>query len=230
MTLTQIFVDKELHDIVSIKPRQITPDLYIHLKKNLIQKVEKKCLAFCYVNKVREITKYDEGEMRAEDFSGDIQFKVTYNARVSIPVIGCNIICKIDKIIKLVLLMVNGPLLCTVRVSETEIDQNIFSIQNSDKIIHRKTGKELSIGDYVKINITNQKIFPGQEYIAIFAKLYDIATPQEINTYMYKEIEIDDAEPTNDDNNEYTEMNEDDGIQEGIVPIMNNKRDTYIQE
>ena len=228
MALTQIFVDKKLHDIVPIKARQITPDLYLHLKHNLIQQVEKKCLSYCYVSKVREITKYDEGEMRQEDFTGDVQFKVSYNARVCIPTIGCNIVCKLDKIIKLVILVVNGPLICTVRVSETEIDQNVFTIQNSDKIIYKKTGKELAPGDHVKITIINQKIFQGQDYIAIFAKMYDIANEQEINTYMHKDVGVDDE--TNDNNNTIYEMNEDAGIEEGIIPTASTKRETYVQD
>ena len=125
-------------------------------------------------------------------------------------------------------MVVNGPLICTVRVSETEIDQNVFTIQNSDKIIHKKTGKELGPGDHVKITIVNQKIFRGQDYIAVFAKMYDIATPQEINTYMYKDIGIDDE--VIDDSNTIYEMNEDAGIEEGIVPTISNKRETFVQD
>lgn len=228
MALTQIFVDKELHNIVTIKANQITPDLYLHLKNNLAKQVEKKCLSYCYVDKVREITKYDEGEMRQEDFTGDVQFKIAYIARVCIPTIDCNIVCKLDKIIKLVILVVNGPLICTVRVSETEIDQNVFTIQNSDKIIYKKTGKELSPGDHVKITIVNQKIFHGQTFIAVFAKMYDVATPQEIEKYMYKDVDVDDnviVEQTT-----AFEMNEDAGIEEGIVPTISNKRETYVQD
>jgi DNA-directed RNA polymerase subunit E'/Rpb7 len=229
MALTQIFVDKQLHDIVPIKSRQITPDIYIHLKNNLIQKVEKRCSGAYYVSKVREITKYEDGEMRSEDFSGDVQFKVTYNARICIPTIGSNVVCKIDNLIKLVIMASNGPLTCSIKISETNIDQNVFTIQNADKIISKKTNKELAIGDYIKVTITNHKIFPGQEYIAAFAKIYDIATPDEINGFMFKELEADDAVLV--DNDEVIEMNEDNAIDEGIVPIKSAAiRETFIQD
>lgn len=227
MTLTNIFVDKELHDIVSLKSSQITPDIYLYLKENLKNNVEKKCLSFCYIIKVREITEYDHGEMRAGDFSGDVNFKITYNAHVCIPVIGTNIVCKINKIIKLLILVQNGPFLCSIRVSENEIDPNVFSIQNGEKIIHKKTKQELGIGSYVKINLINQRIYPGQNFISGLGKLYDIATQEEINKYMFKDIEIDQFVVENNTN---IMMNEDDGIDIGIIPIKGNQKESYVQD
>ena len=108
------------------------------------------------------------------------------------------------------------------------LDKNNVLDNYHDKIIHKKTGKELGPGDHVKITIVNQKIFRGQDYIAVFAKMYDIATPQEINTYMYKDIGIDDE--VIDDSNTIYEMNEDAGIEEGIVPTISNKRETFVQD
>lgn len=226
MSLQQIFVNIKLHDLIVLFPWQLNNELYLHLKKNLKLKVEKKCIDAGYVCKINDIISYKDGTLYPEDLTGNVTFKITYNARVCIPLPNTQIVCKIDQIFKSVIMAKNGPVVGLIKF--TDININIFTINNTGNVIYKKTNKILDATDYIKVTVRSKRSYSGDNHIGIVGFIDDIASADDIANFMFKEYE--------DDNNEiqvYTskiiEMNEDDTIDEGVEPLKINNLNNIME-
>lgn len=209
MALQNVFIDLELHDIVPLYPWQLNNELYLNLKKNLIKKREKKCIGAGYICKINNIIKYD-GYVIPEDLTGDVTFNVTYNAKVCVPIVGTQIVAKIEQIIKLVIMVVNGPISGIIKFAD--LNNNIFTINDANEIIHKKTNTPLKIGDHVKMIVKSKRSYNGETNIGVLGFINDIATADEIKANMY--VDYDDIDNNMNDINDmtenYIEMNDDD--------------------
>jgi DNA-directed RNA polymerase subunit E'/Rpb7 len=228
MVLQQMFVDLKLHDIILLFPRQMNNELYLHLKSNLKNKIEKKCIDVGYVCKINEIIDYKNGYLLPEDLTGNVTFKVVYSAKMCVPIIDTQIVMKIDQIFKSVLMCVNGPVSGIVKF--TDINTNLFTINNSGNIIYKKTNKTLSINDHVKVTIKSKRTYTGDKNVGIVGYIDDVATKEVVDLYMYKEYE-DDEDDLKPYDSKFIEMNEDDAINEGIEPIKpKGKVENYVMD
>lgn len=189
MVLQNIFIDMKLHDLVTLLPYQLNNELYLHLKKNLQNKIEKKCIDIGYVCKIKDIIDYKNGYLLPEDLTGNIMFKITYNAKMCIPIIGIQIVCKVEQIMKSIIYAVNGPLHIAIKYST--INTNLFNISNKGDIVYKKNNKQLAPSDYIKITINAKRSYNGDDSIGVMGYLDDIATNDEIKKYMYREIDDD---------------------------------------
>ena len=218
MSLQQIFINIKLHDLVVLLPWQLNNELYLHLKNNLKNKVEKKCIDAGYICKVNEIENYDNGFILPEDLSGNITFKVTYTANVCVPIPNNLMICKVDQIIKNVILCKNGPV--NIIITFTNINVNAFNIDNQKNIIDIRTKKKIEIDDYLKIIIKSKRSYNGDNTIGVIGFIEDLATKEEIDEFMYKENDYESELET--DNKTHYELNEDEFVSEGIEPSNKN--------
>jgi len=224
MSLQQIFINIRLHDLVVLLPWQLNNELYLHLKNNLKNKVEKKCIDAGYICRVNEIENYDNGLLLPEDLSGNITFKVTYTANVCVPIPNNLMICKIDQIIKNVILCKNGPV--NIIITYSNINVNAFSIDSKNTITDIRTKNKITIGDHIKIIIKSKRSYNGDNTIGVIGFIEDIATKDEIDEFMFKENEFEYELETQ--NKTHYELNEDEFISEGIEPtnkILNNVLD-----
>lgn len=227
MALQQIFVDLKLHDLVVLSPWQLNNELYLHLKNNLKNKVEKKCIDIGYICKINDIIEYKHGYLLAEDLSGNIIFKITYNAKVCIPLPNTQIICKIDQIFKSVIMAKNGPVVAVIKF--TDININMFNILSNGSVIYKKTNTALTTGNYIKLTVRSKRSFSGDTTVGIIGYIDDIASSDDVSKYMFKDYEedIDEIQPSN---NKIIEMNEDDTIDEGVEPTKPNTGYNNIME
>ena len=210
MSLQQIFVDLKLHDIIIAQPWQLNNELYLHLKQNLRNKIEKKCIDAGYICRINDIVDYKDGYILPEDFSGNVTFKVSYNAKICVVIPNTQIICKINQMVKGIIVAINGPVV--VLIKYTDINPNLFKINNTGNIINNKTNKQLNNMDHIKITVKSKKSYSGDTSIGVIGFIDDIATPEQIKEYMFKEYdELDDIKP---DSNQNILMNEDEGIDE----------------
>jgi DNA-directed RNA polymerase subunit E'/Rpb7 len=221
MALNNVFVDIKLHDSIIIFPWQLNNELYLHLKNNLKNKVEKKCIDIGYVCKVYDIIDYKNGYLLAEDLTGNSIFNVTYNAKVCIPLPNTQVICKIDQIFKSVVMAKNGPIIAVIKF--TDINPLLFALNNSGNIMYKKTNKVLSVNDHIKITIRSKRSYNGDNHIGVVGFIDDLITSEsESNKYMFKEYEDDNNDEIRADNKTFTTLNEDETVEVGVEPINNN--------
>jgi hypothetical protein len=121
----------------------------------------------------------------------------------------------------------NGPVVALIKF--TDISNN-FTLNNLGGIIYKRNNKILEHGDYIKISIRSKRSFNGDTHIGIMGFIEDMVVQDEINKYMYREFD-DDNDEFNVSSNKYTHLNEDETIDEGVVPTyIPDKNMSYIQE
>jgi DNA-directed RNA polymerase subunit E'/Rpb7 len=224
--LKQMFVDIELHDLIIVHPWQLKNELYLHLKNNLKNKCEKKCIDIGYICKIHNITKYDEGYIVPEDLSGNITFKVQYNAKVCIPIPNTIIVMKIEQIFKRVVMVTNGPVSGIIKFSD--INSILFDTNEFNEIFYKKTNIPIKIGSHVKVLIKTKRTYSGESNIGIVGAITDIATDEEAKDNMYYDIDDENDEQIIDANTN-VEMNDDDIMIEGVIPIKSEKNNFVME-
>ena len=194
------YFDTELYSRVLIKPQQINNDIYINLKNNLKNKVEKKCNKYGYVTKIYKIIDFSEGEVVPENYDSSIVYKVKYSCRICLPVVDTNIICKVDLLNKSLVKCSNGPIVCIIGINY--INNNNFHINNKGEIIYTKSNQVIKNSDYILVNIRGTNFFADDERIVILGSLEDTANDDDINTYYKENLEGESGENVLDDLND----------------------------
>ena len=183
--LVNPYKDVEQHTVVSLEPYQMNSDIAINTKINLKNKVENKCNKYGFVAKVHKILERSDGNLPAENFSGNAIYNIKYHARVCIPVNNTYIIGKISVSNKKLIVATNGPI--RIFMPRNNIDTNNFELRNND-LFHKKSNKILSIDMYVKVLILNHRISENSPEINSIGILYNIASESEVNKFYGSEI------------------------------------------
>jgi DNA-directed RNA polymerase subunit E'/Rpb7 len=221
MSLQQIFVDLKLHDTIVIKPWQLNNELYLHLKQNLKNKVENKCIDAGYICNINDIIDYNDGYLLPEDFNSDVYFRVTYNAKVCVVIPNIYMVCKVSKLVKSVLIAENGPAI--VLIKYIDINSNLFKINNSGEMINANTNKKIQINDHIKIRVKSKKSYTGDKNICIIGFLEDVLDENFHTQYMFKNMDDDEINVKSTSDIENIIMNEEnDDDNENIKKSDNN--------
>jgi DNA-directed RNA polymerase subunit E'/Rpb7 len=178
--LVNPYINKELYTNLELYPHQMNSELYLNLKKNLKKKLEGKCNKYGYINKIIKISKYSDGIIDAENFSGNGVYNISYIANICIPLVNTIIIVRVENLNKYLILGINGPLNVIINISEIKSD--IFSI-NTNGVYIDSLNKNIEVGDYLKIVIDGIKFSPGDNKIGILGNLINIPSPEEIEEY-----------------------------------------------
>ena len=174
----------EQYTKIQIKPYQLNSDIENNMELNLRQKVEKKCNKFGYIEKVFKINNYEDGELKRENLSGMIDYKVSYNCRICIPIENTQIIAKIKAINQELIMATNGPII--IFIPKNNIDSNIWKYDG--QFITKNDSKILEINNLIKIHILKTKINQNDVQIKVIGKLGNIPSEEEIeNVYDFKE-------------------------------------------
>jgi DNA-directed RNA polymerase subunit E'/Rpb7 len=186
---------------ISIESFHMNSDIENNMKNILIEKVEKKCNKYGYVDTVYRIIKYSECVMPPENLNGCAISFVTYHCKLCIPIENTIIIGIIKVISQELIVATNGPLM--IFIPKENIDTNIWDIP--DNYINKKTKKRLLIDDYIKIQIMAKRINQNDIQIKIIGYLINLASQEEIDTYYGSQIvtnkTIDDAQSNCNDVN-----------------------------
>ena len=173
-----------------LKPHQMNDDLYLGLKKNLIDANEGKCTKDGYIVKIYKIVEYKNGVIEAENFTGIAIYDVKYLAKV------CSILKETIIVAKITSYVPNagfaladfGPIVRIIFTkNERDINSKVFSIGNDKNIFYISTQQKLGINDYVKIQIKSIKFSPGDTVIKCMGYLDNLADSEEIDLYAYKD-------------------------------------------
>jgi DNA-directed RNA polymerase subunit E'/Rpb7 len=181
--------DDNLHTNVILYPYQMNNDLYINLKKNLIDKVEEKCVENCYIIKVYKIINYSNGIIEPENFTGSAKYNVRYMAKKCMAIQGTFIIAKMSVYksnVNFAIAKFGNIINIVIQKNEKDINVNNFMISNDKNLVHKSSLKKLNVDDFVKVQLKSVRLFKDETSINCIGYLDDLATPEEIEKFGYK--------------------------------------------
>ena len=182
--------DVELYTRVTLLPHQINNDLYINLKKNLVDKIEGKCIKDGYIMKIYKILEYKNGIIEPENFSGSAIYDIKYLAKICVALKESTIIAKITSYITNANLILAefGPIIKIILAkNKRDLNEKNFTIGNDKSILHQLTQKKIGMNDYVKIQLKSIKFHHNDTVIKCMGYLDDIASPNDIEKCAYKD-------------------------------------------
>lgn len=183
------YIDTKLTTTVTLKPHQLDNKIYINLKKNLENKVLNICYKkYGYIVDIHQILKYENGVMPPESFDASVKFNIEFACRLCRPLIDTMIICKINRINKVLTTAANGPILAII--TNDRINDSVFFSDRNNKLRYKKQetphGQELKHNDFVIIKIMSVVINHGDSKIVSIGFLENIASDDDIEKF-YKD-------------------------------------------
>lgn len=184
------YINTKLSTSVILHPYQMDNKIYINLKNNL-QNIVGKCFSkYGYIVKIIEILNYKDGVIEAENTESSALFDLDFSCRICTPLKNTQIICEIDRVNKLLITAINGPIL--VVITNDRINSNVFFKDNNNNIRYKKSAQSnmLQPHDFIKVTLQTIHFNDGDEKIKAIGYMDDIATDDEKKNY-YKDLYID---------------------------------------
>jgi len=178
--MTSPYINTKLYTHISLVPNQMDNKLYINLKHNLEKKVTRRCFKNKgFIMDVYKILKYKDGIIEAENPSGSAIFDIVFSCRLCIPLKGKQLVCKVDRVNKLLITVTNGPIL--IIITNERINDTVFFTDNNNNLRYRKEDKSyiLEPGEFVKVTIINTTFNDGDDKIKAIGFIDDIANDNE---------------------------------------------------
>lgn len=186
------YITTVLTTTIMLFPRQLDNSIYIHLKDNLIEKLEGKCYRnYGYISKVYQIINYSQGTIVPENPMAGVTFDVKFSCRLCNPLKSTEIICKIEKMKGMMINAINGPITVFISIDERINNQSFYYDQMSNRLIYKKNDKEsieITQGSYIKVIIEQKKFYDANSIIYAMGKLNSIPTEQEIKEHFDEEF------------------------------------------
>lgn len=146
------YLNIQISTQVSLVPEQLNvSDIYNEIKSELIRKYEKKCNKYGYIDKIFKIDHYSNGNIIAEDFSGDIVIDVTYSCRLCYPKIESVLHCKIQKINKSFITATYGPVIIIIELNN--INKEKFKLDQNKDLVVLDNNNIIAINDIISVKI-----------------------------------------------------------------------------
>ena len=188
--MTSPYINTKLYSEVMLNPNQFDNKIYLHLKNNLIYKLEGKCYKhYGYIVKIFDISEYKDGEIRAEDPMSSAIYKVKFSCRLAVPIINKQIICKIERMNKMLIRAANGPI--KILIKQLSFNKDVFFIDQNRNLRYRAEGKSrlLIPGNFVKLTINSLTIRDTDDRIFGLGFINAIATDEEVKQFYNEQYE-----------------------------------------
>jgi DNA-directed RNA polymerase subunit E'/Rpb7 len=185
---------------IQLKPHMMNSDILNIMKLVLRKKVEKRCNKYGFIDEVYRIEDFKEEDLRPENLSGCANYYITYHCRVCLPIENSIIIAQVKAINQELILATNGPIM--IFIPKDNVNSLIWDV--SDKFYNKETKTNLTINNFIKIEIVNKRINQGDHQIKVIGKLMDFATQEETKDYygsVISEEFIVEEEPIEEENN-----------------------------
>lgn len=185
---------------IQLKPHMMNSDILNIMKLVLRKKVEKRCNKYGFIDEVYRIEDFKEEDLRPENLSGCANYYITYHCRVCLPIENSIIIAQVKAINQELILATNGPIM--IFIPKDNVNSLIWDV--SDKFYNKETKTNLTINNFIKIEIVNKRINQGDHQIKVIGKLMDFATQEETKDYygsIISEEFIVEDEPMEEENN-----------------------------
>jgi DNA-directed RNA polymerase subunit E'/Rpb7 len=174
---------------IMLYPNQMDNKIYLHLKTNLSNKLLGKCYKnYGYISKIYKINEISEGIIEDEDPVCSSKIIIKFSCRLCIPAKNKEIICKIDRMNKVLISAINGPIKVIITPDKLNKD-NFFSDINRN--IRIKKNSEVLIPDiYVRILILSFSFSDYDNKILAIGYLQDIANDVEIEYFKNESLDV----------------------------------------
>lgn len=167
---------------IMISPDQMDNKMYIHLKANLKNKLESKCYEnYGYIDKIYNIEESSDGVIEPEDSSCSAKMEVKFACNLFLPIVGKELICKIDRMNKALIMGINGPI--KVIITADKINKENFFLDVNRNIRVKGTSEIIVPNMYLKILVISKSFTNYDKNIIVIGFLQDMATQKEINEY-----------------------------------------------
>lgn len=186
MKIVSPFRNIKQYTRISIEPYHMNSDIRNNMKNVLKKKVEKKCNKNGFVDEVYRIIDYSDGFMPPENLNGVAIYNITYHCKLCIPIENTIVIGQVRVINQELVVAINGPIMFFI--PKENVDNNIWDIP--DGFINKNQKKKLVAGDYVKIQVVDKRINQNDSQIKAIGKLFDYATPDEVEKYFGSKVVI----------------------------------------
>ena len=176
---------------IMLYPNQMDNKMHIHIKTNLINKLENKCFKnYGYINKIYTIEETSDGIIEAEDPSCSAKIIVKFTCNLCLPIIGKEIVCKIDRMNKVLISGINGPIKIIITVDKINKDKFFPDVNRNIRI---KENSKIIVPDiYIKVMVLSRSFSDYDKNIIVIGFLQDIATQEEIDIFMIQDDSNDD--------------------------------------
>lgn len=180
MAQQSLYYLTQLKSRVVLLPNQLNANLKTSLLENLRNEVERKTVDNGVIMKINRIISHDYGIIDRSGFSGSVIYNVEYSCHICSPAENMELVCVLtNSDVEGYLICANGPLIVMVSVNMVESDD----FQRKGKYITTRDGKELFLGQHLKVSIISYKIAKGQSTVNAYCKLISLPTPEEIAIY-----------------------------------------------
>lgn len=170
---------------IMLSPDQMDNKMYIHLKANLKNKLENKCYEnYGYIDEIYNIEEISDGIIEPEDTSCSAKMEIKFSCNLFLPIVGKEIICKIKKMNKALIMGVNGPIEAVITTDKIN-KENFFPDINRN--IRVKGTSEIIVPNmYIRVLVISKLYSNYDKNILVIGFLQDIATQKEIDEYFEK--------------------------------------------
>ena len=187
------YINTTLMCPIMLLPNQMDNKMYIHLKSNLKNKLEYKCYKnYGFINNIYSIEETSDGIIEAEDPTCSAKITVRFTCSLCLPIVGKEIICKIDRMNKALISAINGPIKAIITTDK--INKETFFPDMNRNIRIKGTSEVLVPEMFIRVLVLSKSFGDYDKNILVIAYLQDIATQEQINQF-YK-TDIDDSEIT----------------------------------
>ena len=190
------YINTKLYTNVILNPNQMNNNIYLNLKKNLTDMIEKKCFGdYGYIVEVFNILEYDNAVIEAESTTASSTYDVIFTCRLCKPIKNKVIICEVNNINPILIKLTNGPLV--VIITDNRINYKKFFRDTNKNIRYKKDNVSvvLNDSDFVKVTIVQYTFNSGDDKIVALGFLEDMAYEDDIKQF------YEDEYSNNDDNN-----------------------------
>lgn len=180
MAQISLYSTTVLEDKVSINPDQINANIAENILINLRSNIEGKSNENGIVLKVNRLISHNLGKIDRVNGTSKVDYIAKHECFLCSPTKDLEIVCKLEKTFKGYIVGKNGPVVVVVQINN--IDSQRFEIKKSN-VYHISSGKELVVGDYLKVSIINVSNNLGGNKILALSKLLNMASKDDILKY-----------------------------------------------
>lgn len=179
------YIDTELTTSVILYPDQLNNEVYLNIKNNLINNVEKKCFKDRgYICKVYKIIELGDIVVIPEDPTCSCVVNVRFACKLCEPIEGKELICRVDRMNQEIMSFVNGPIKAIITYESDKISNKFFLNENRNLMYKSKNNaSQVKQDDLIKIQILKSSFNAYDTQIITICKLLDMATDSEIEFY-----------------------------------------------
>lgn len=180
---------------IGLHPNQMTKQIQLNLKNNLIKKFQNKCFkSYGYICKIYSIKDYTGGLIIPENSIVPAMYKISFYCKLCRPLRGTTIVFEVKSINTTLIHLMNGPIECVIFDGYDKINYDNFTFDEKQNVllgkIDQNKGIKILPGTYVNVKILDTRIEHNTSRILVIGIMDKLSSKDEIkNSNIEKELE-----------------------------------------